>query len=214
MPLVDSSWPFSGLRQDVTYALRMFRRNYAFAALAVISLTLAIGANTAVFSIFDAVLLRPLPFRDARRLIAIWESDPQRLETTGIWNSYRDLVSWKHESKTVEDLAGYSWVEAQPILRGNGTPRRVFAAPVTPNFFSLLGAHAALGRTFVPDDQGGNLLVVLSHAFWETQLGATSTAIGKTLNLDRKTYTIIGVMPADFEFYPKEMSMWTLLGPS
>jgi len=212
MHLADSDHSFSGLRQDVPYALRMFRRNPTFAALAVASLALGIGANTGVFSVFDAVLLRPLPFRDARRLIAIWESDPKRLESTGIWNSYRDLVSWKRESKTIEDLAGYSWVDAQPILRGKGTPRRVFAAPVTPNFFSLLGARAALGRTFVPEDQAGNSLVVLSHAFWETQLGANPTSIGKTLNLDGQPYTIIGVMPPEFEFYPKEMSMWTLLG--
>jgi putative ABC transport system permease protein len=184
-----------------------------FSALVILTLAVGIGANTAVFSIFDAVLLRPLPFRDPGRLINIWESPAKQLDSTGIWNSYRDLLSWTHGSKTVEDLAAYSWVNAQPVLRGRGAPREVFAPQVTPNFFSLLGASAQIGRIFSTQDKMGDHLVVLSHNFWQTEFGQNPAVIGMTLDLDRTPYTVIGVMPARFVFYPKAMAMWRLISP-
>ena len=201
------------LRRDFAYALRMVAHKPRFAGMVILMLALGIGANTAVFSVFDAVLLRPLPFKNPERLIAIWESEPKKLDSTGIWNSWRDLISWRRQSQCLDDLAAYSWVDAQPVLRANGAPRRVFAVQATSNFFSLLGVHATLGRTFGPQDQMGDALVVLSHTFWQTQLGGNPSAVGGTIELDRKPYTIIGVMPSDFQFYPKEIAMWRLMSP-
>ncbi|HXA06332.1 MAG TPA: ABC transporter permease [Bryobacteraceae bacterium] len=199
------------LRRDHAHAFRMLARKPRFVGMVILMLALGIGANTAVFSVFDAVVLRPLPFKDSRRLIGIWESEPKKLDSTGIWNSWRDLVSWRRASRNIEELAAYSWIDADPVLRGNGAPRRVFAVPATANFFSLLGVRAALGRTFEPQDKMGDALVVLSYSFWKTQLGGNPNAVGSTLDLDRKAYTIIGVMPAGFEFYPREIAMWHLM---
>ena len=119
-----NQWParsFDRLRLDLAYAFRTADRKPRFAALVILTLVLGIGANTAVFSIFDVVLLRPLPFQDAGRLIAIWESEPRKLDSTGIWNSYRDLLSWRRGSRTVQEFAAYCWVDANPVLRGRGT---------------------------------------------------------------------------------------------
>lgn len=198
-------------RQDLTQAWRMVAHNPRFAALVILTLALGIGANTAVFSVFDAVLLRPLPFKDAGRLIAIWESDPKKLDSTGIWNSYRDFRSWRERSGTVEEFAAYSWYDAE--VRGHGAPRTVLAPVVTPNFFSLLGVRAADGRTLVPADKLGDPLVVLGHRFSIEHFGTAAGVAGRTIVLDRKPWTVIGVMPADFEFYPKEAGMWRLMTP-
>jgi hypothetical protein len=115
-----------------------------------LTLALGIGANTAVFSIFDAVLLRPLPFRDAGRLIAIWESEPKKLDSTGIWNSYRDFRSWQQESRSLDGLAAYSWMDASPILRGSGPPRTVFAVPVTATTFRCQACTRLLAGPWDP----------------------------------------------------------------
>ncbi|HZT28608.1 MAG TPA: ABC transporter permease [Bryobacteraceae bacterium] len=202
------------LSRDLAYAFRTVARKRGFAAMVVVILALGIGANAAVFSILDAVLIRPLPFRDARRFIAVWESDPKKLESTGIWNSWRDFQSWRRESRTVEGFAAYCWASAHPVMSGRGRTRSVFAVPVTPNFFTLLGSRAALGRTLEPQDKMGAGLAVLSYAFWQTEFGGAPGVLGKSVVLDHRAYTIIGVMPAAFQLYPKQMELWRPMDPA
>src|SRR5262245_39817006 len=153
------------MKQDFAYAFRMIVTRRSFSALVILTLALGIGANTAVFSVFDAVLLRPLPFKEAERLVGIWESDPKKLDSTAVWNSYRDLQSWQR-SHSFEDLAGYSFGRGGRVLRAGVKTKHVLALPVTPNFFSLLGVEPVMGRTFGSADKIGDPLVVVSSGFW------------------------------------------------
>ncbi|RPH63620.1 MAG: hypothetical protein EHM89_03575, partial [Acidobacteria bacterium] len=153
------------LRQDVGYALRMLRRTRGFTVIAVATLALGIGASTAIFTLVDSVLLRPLRFTESRRLTTIWPT-PVRARVSPAY-----LHDWRLESRTFRDIAG--WYDVRVNLTGAGEPLEVLADKVTPNFFDVLGTPAFLGRTFTA---AGDLSkvepeVVLSHGFWQRRFG-------------------------------------------
>jgi len=195
---------------DLGYAARALRNNPGFATVAVLLLALGIGANALVFSLVDRILLRPLPFRDPARLAAIWETthnwDPK------VFSSYRDVEVFDRQSRSFDGIAGWQWVEY--TLTGRGDPRRTLGEAVTPRFFETLGVPAAQGRTFGPADLNRGPAVVLSDAGWKSLFGGGPGAIGQALPLDGRAYTVLGIMPRGFEFYPRQALFWTLLTPA
>jgi putative ABC transport system permease protein len=195
--------------QDIRQALRGFARSPGFTAVALLVLTLGAGANTAIFSIVNAVLLRPLPFQEPGRLVAIREnsrSDPK------IPLSPRDLDAWQRRSRTLEAVVGYrSW---EYSWTGMGDARKITGEIVTLNFFRTLGVAPARGRLFTESDRNGPLVVVISDAFWRAQLGAAEDVLGRTLILDGKPHVVIGVLPPGFQFQPPRATLWTPFTPA
>lgn len=179
----------------------------------VLILALGIGANTAVFSILDAVLLRPLPYKNADRLVAVWQRIPP--EKIGMaFDTYRQFDEWNRSSRSFEKLAAATWARnAGAVLSWKGQKREILAVPVSTNFFSMLGVSAAQGRTFTADDLKDPCTVVLSHQFWQERLGGETGWLGRSLTLDGMSCAIAGVMPKDFSFYPKQTELWTLITP-
>jgi putative ABC transport system permease protein len=203
------------LLKDVRYAVRTLSRQPGFAAVAVVTLALGIGANTAIFSVIDAALLRSLPYREPGRLVHLWESkrsrDFERREA-----SYPDFLDWRAQSTEVfEGLAGYT---GRPVtLADAGEATRAPGAAVTANFFDLLGVKAALGRTFVEGEDGleGKRVAVLSHGLWQRRFGGDPATVGREVALDGQAYTVVGVLPANFNFaLLGGTDVWTPLAPS
>jgi predicted permease len=200
------------LAQDVRFGLRMLRKNPGFTLVVVLTLALGMGVNTAIFSTVDAVLLRPLPYKGADRLVAVWATEIGQPDAK-IFASYRDFEEFKTSSNSFEGLAALTWARAGEILSWHGTPHDVLAIPASAEFFSLLGISAAQGRTFAPEDLQNGCSVVLAHSFWQSELGAPPDISGKTLTLNGRSCLVAGVMPAGFDFYPKQTSLWTLITP-
>ncbi len=199
------------LIQDLRYGLRQLRRNPGFTAVAVITLALGIGANTAIFSVVDAVLLRPLPYKNANRLVIITQRPPK--ERLGeVLDTYREFEEWKAYSRKIERLAAVTWF-ANQVWSWRGAKRAIGAVRVSPQFFSLLGVHAAQGRTFDAEDLKNPCTVVLAHRFWQEQLSETPGWVGKSLILNNTACTVVGIMPRSFSFYPKQAQLWTLITP-
>jgi predicted permease len=207
LPLLET------LVQDIRYAVRILRKSPGFAAVAVLTLALGIGANTAIFSIVDAVLLRPLPYRDANRLVVVWQSDAQHRSTGAWFDKYREFQEWQQYSHSFTKLAAATWAtRGETILEWSGNPERVVSIPVTVDFFSMLGVHPAQGRTFDSADLQNPCTVVLSDGFWHGVLGGKNI-VGNTLALNGQACAVIGVMPKDFSFYPKQTQLWSLITP-
>jgi putative ABC transport system permease protein len=202
------------LRRDVRYAARTLARAPGFTAVAVITLALGIGANTAVFSITHAVLLRPLPYREPDRLVAVWDRIVREQGMSKLFVQYRDLERWQELSRSFEQLAAVTWATAGRILTGHGAPRNVLAIPATRDLFSLLGVPPRLGRTFEPEDQTRGCTLVLSHRFWRDVLGGPTNLSTLALSLDDEACTVAGVMPAGFVFFPEPTAMWRLITPN
>jgi predicted permease len=200
------------LWQDLRFGARMLRKSPGFTAVAVITLALGIGASTAVFSIVDAVLLRALPYKGAERLVVVWCTEIGQ-PGTKIFAPYRDFEEFKARNHSFEELAALTWARAGEILTWRGSPHEVLAIPASADFFSLLGIPAAEGRTFGPQDIQNGCTVVLAHSFWQTELAAATGIVGSTLTLSGKSCAVVGVMPRNFEFYPKQTSLWTLITP-
>jgi putative ABC transport system permease protein len=185
------------LLQDLRFGLRLLLRQPAFTLLVVLTLALGIGANTAIFSVVNGVLLRPLPFPSPDRLVMVWGYHPGIGQETASLPDYRD---WREGASAFEHLeAGTSTFFN---LTGQGEPERITGARTTAGFFEALRVPAALGRTFETgeDRQGNNRVVVLSHGFWKRHLGASPEVLGRTLTLDGLPHTIIGVAPEHFRF--------------
>ena len=198
--------------RDLRYALRSLRKSPGFTLVAVLTLALGIGANTAVFSIVDAALLRPLPYRNAHRLVMIAQRLPKELVPA--FDTYREFEEWNRHSSSFETMAAATWArDAGAILSWHGTKQEILAVPATVNFFSMLDVRAAQGRTFEAADLNSACTVVLAHSFWQKRLGSAPDWIGKSLTLDDRACTIVGVMPKDFSFYPKQTEVWTLITP-
>ena len=186
------------LLQDVRYALRQLRRSPGFAAVAVLTLALGIGGNAAMFSVVNAVLLRPLPFHDPSRLVLVHEGIPT-LGFSKIGFSAPDLMIYEQGQKSFEGMAPYQNKNFE--LSGIGEPERIIGARVSANLFSLLGIQPSLGRSFrFEEDRPGIAVVVLSYGLWQSKYGGSRDVIGRTVTLDRVPYTVIGVMPRDFHF--------------
>ncbi|MBO0722635.1 MAG: ABC transporter permease, partial [Blastocatellia bacterium] len=203
------------LIQDVRVALRMLAKRPGIATIVILTLALGIGANTAMFSIIDAVILRPLPYKDADRLVVIWESLIGQEQRSKVFAAYGDLKEWRDSSKSFEQLEGCTWaIQAHRTLHWQGRPYRILSIPVTAGLFSLLGAKAAVGRTFETSDLRNGCTVILSNGFWKNRLGGATDVAGATLMLDNQACTVIGIMPDTFDFYPKPAELWTLISPN
>jgi putative ABC transport system permease protein len=201
----------------MTYAWRLFRRAPGFTAIIVATLALGMGANTAVFTILDAVLLRPLPYHDPGRLVAIWDREVHAKGVSKLFDLYSDYENWKRNSRNFEDFAAASWGPgASPgrVLKAGSVTRSVFSLPVTPDFFRFLGAVPALGRTFDERDARG-CPVVLEYSFWKQVFAGRRNAIGETVRLNDRDCTIVGVMPEGFAFLPPQapVAMWVIMTP-
>ncbi len=199
--------------QDIRYGLRMLAKSPGFAAVAILTLALGIGANTAIFSIVNAVLLQPLPYKDSDRLVAVWQSNIHDLGYSKVFPPYRDFQEWKQSSQSFEDLEACNWAKARHTLTWQGKGQVAVTVATSAGFFSMLGASAEQGRTFEPRDLQNGCSVVVSHRFWQNRLGASKEAVGSALTLDEKSCTIVGVMPRGFDFYPRQTDLWTLITP-
>jgi putative ABC transport system permease protein len=197
------------LLQDLRYGIRGLLKRPGFTAVVVITLALGIGANTTIFSVVNAVLLRPLPFKDSDRLIRVWESNPGRNwpEFSASAPNYRD---WVQQQTAFEHLAAMEYSTFN--ISGNGQPERIPAGAVTANLFPMLGVTAALGRTFLPEEEqtGHNQVVVLSHGLWQRRFGSDRNLPGQSVRLNGEPFTVVGILPADFEFVG-ERQIWTPL---
>ena len=187
----------STLFQDLRYGCRTLARNPAFTVVAVLTLALGIGANTAIFSVVNTVLLRSLPYKDAGRLVWITDFIP-RQNNTLVFDS--DYFAWAKQNQVFEGMAAYG--SAELTLTGSGESERLEGASVTAGFFPVLGAAPMLGRLFLAEEDrpGGPQVCVLSHQLWQSRFGANASIVGKAITLDGKAYTVLGVMPATFEF--------------
>jgi putative ABC transport system permease protein len=191
------------LLQDLRYALRMLAKQPAFTFIVIITFALGIGANTAIFSVLNAVLLRPLPFHEPQNLVALGEYDTREKADPGTEInsiSYLDYVDWRDRNEVFERVAVYTNQSVSTFTDGNQATH-VQGEAVSADLFPLLGVQPALGRTFLPnEDEPGNHVVILSHQLWQRRFGADRGIIGKTVTLDGKQFQVIGVMPPRFTF--------------
>ena len=196
-----------GVTNDLRHASRTLRRSPSFTAIAILTLALGVGANTAMFSVVNAVILRPLPYQDPDRLAMLWTNDPKRdIREEG--TSYPTFLDWRSQSRVFADMAICS--RGNPVtLTGGNEPERVMGEAVSANLFPLLGVTPILGRTFSDDEeQQRERVVVVSHALWQRRFGASRDAIGKSVEVDGQTFQVIGVMPAAFYFPTKDVQLW------
>ena len=199
--------------QDVRYAFRRLFRAPVFALTTILTLALGIGANTAVFSIVDAVLLRPLPYKNPNRLVVVWQTDAAHRGTGAWFNSYREFSVWQRESQSFEKLAAMSWATTGRTMVWAGQPVNMLALPASVDFFSVLGVSAAIGRAFSSTDLNNPCTLVLAYPFWKQKLGAPNDIVGKTVMVDKSPCVVAGVMPQGFQFYPTQASGWSLITP-
>jgi putative ABC transport system permease protein len=184
------------LLQDIRYALRGLRRRPGYAAAAVLTLLLAIGATTALFSVLDAVLLRPLPYQRADRLVQLWEHRLANAQQENVL-SPANFLDWRDRARSFDDLALYTW--SSLTLTGDA-PEMVYGRQVSTNFFRLLGAGPVLGRLFGPEDTlpGASRALVISHAMWMSRFGGDRRIVGKPVPLREGSAQVVGVMPREF----------------
>ena len=189
--------------QNLRYALRIFAKQPLFTAIVIFTFALGIGANTAVFSVVDAVLLRPLPFHEPQNLVALGEFDPREKADPGTEIqsiSYLDYVDFRDQSQVFDRVAVYT-NQAVSTLTDGSEATHIQGESVSANLFQLLGVQPMLGRTFLPnEDEPGNRVVILSHGLWQRQFGGDRGVIGKNVTLDGKQFQVIGVMPPRFSY--------------
>ncbi|HEX2268654.1 MAG TPA: ABC transporter permease [Pyrinomonadaceae bacterium] len=192
------------LFRDLRYGLRSLLRQPAFTVVAVITLALGIGANTAIFSLVNAVLLRALPFENPEQLVSVGKAAGQG-GLPGLAGF--QYLAWKEKSNSFEDLAAYT--DNNFNLVGNGEPERISCAQVTASLFPTLGVQPLVGRTFLPEEDrsGQNQVAVVSEGFWQRRYGRDASLVGRTIQLDDKNYTVVGVMPSSFRF-PGDFEIW------
>src|SRR5499426_591668 len=208
-------WSFRSLEtllRDLRYGARMLLKNPGFTLIAVITLALGIGSNTAIFSVTSAILLRPFDFHDLDRLVWVYETAPQQGNyLSGM--SPADFADLRRQQKAFAGLAAFRLSNSN--LTSGGEPERVRNSEVTAEFFRLLGFEATLGRAFLPEEEqaGRGQVAVLGYGLWQRRFGADPKIVGATFSLDEKAYTVIGVMPEKFDF-PKPGELWTPLALS
>lgn len=197
---------FVHLRSDLRQAVRQMKRRPGFCSVVILTLALGIGANSAIFSIVNAVLLRPLPYKDPGRLAMLFSGDPARELHEGRV-SLLNFADWRSQNRSFEDMTAYI---GQTFLLGTaGPPERMRSARVEANFWPLLGVEPLLGRVFTPDEENrGERLVVLSYQLWQQQFGGTKEALGARFLMDDRSYLVIGVMPPDFHFPFPDTKVW------
>jgi putative ABC transport system permease protein len=193
------------LLQDIRYGVRMLVHKPGVTVLAVIALALGIGASSAIFSVVNTVLLRPLPYANGNRLVMIWEQNRPRSRDRNVI-SPANFLDWREQNQVFQDMSAFY---GSPYnLTGLGDPEEVTGMAASPNLFAVLGSHPQLGRTFTPEDgvAGKDNVAVLGYAFWQKHFGGDQNVVGRTFALDAETITVIGVMPEGFDFFVKENS--------
>ncbi|HKQ72232.1 MAG TPA: ABC transporter permease [Blastocatellia bacterium] len=209
------------LWKDLRYSLRMLRNRPMFTAITALSLALGIGANSAIFSVINAVMLRPLPYREPERLVMLWEHNLKTGRDRGRV-APDNFVEWRKNNRIFEEIAAVFALE-QKTLTGAEEPEQVQLHQVSANFFPLLGVQAALGRVFsqqedLPHVVGkqetphGDRVIILSHGLWQRRFGGDSGVVGKTVELDGESHTVIGVLAPGFRFIDQPADVWTPLG--
>ncbi|HKG95310.1 MAG TPA: ABC transporter permease [Gemmatimonadaceae bacterium] len=203
--------PLEDLARDLHFALRVLRRNPGFTAATVLTLALGIGAATAIYSVVYGVLLRPLPYADAGRLVVLWERDVAHGAERNVV-SVANFEAWRERSRSFEGMAGL--VPKPAVIAGTARAERVMGAEVSPGYFQLLGVAPALGREFGESDAqgGGAAVIVLSDGYWKRHFGGDPAALGRALTIDGRPHTVVGVMPPDFDpprfAWLDEQQMW------
>ncbi len=195
--IMDTLW------QDLRYGVRMLIKSPGFTAVAVLTLALGIGANTAIFSITNAVLLRALPYRDAERLVIVWEKNQGTEQNTV---SPANFFDWQEQNSVFEGMAAF--YDYRNSLSGDGEPEEVSGQITTDNLFSVLGVNAMLGRTFTPEDgkPGQNNVVIISYGLWQRRFGGDPNMIGRKVILNAVEHTVIGVLPPDVKWHIRKNS--------
>jgi len=201
------------LFRDLRFAARMLLRQPGFALVAVVTVALGIGANTAIFSVVNGVLLRPLPYLEPERLVALWETkttagqEPNSRNEVALGN----FLDWREQQSVCSEIAALTYASLN--LTGLAEPERIQGASVTTNFFQLLGVQPIAGRLFLPEEEnaGSPRAVIISHGLWQRRFGADTNLVGKTLTLNGNEHTVVGIMPPAFELqFPssREIDMW------
>jgi putative ABC transport system permease protein len=196
------------LLQDIRYSIRVLLKSPGFTVVALLTLTLGIGANSAIFSVVNAVLLRPLPYEESERLVFITERSPV-LE--GMSVAYPNYLDWREQNGVFDNIGVYRRVGVN--LTGNGEAERLSGGEVSAEVFNALRAKPVLGRTFLEEEDrpGANPVVVLGYGLWQRRFGRSENVIGETLTLNAKAHTVIGIMPPDFRF-PSGVDLWIPVG--
>jgi len=209
--------------QDLRYGMRMLIKSPGFMSVAVVTLALGIGANTTVFSIVNALLLRPLPYRDPNRIVTVWEENlslaRDTTEKVG-WFPYRSgrfhvsgpaFLDWKTQIRAFEQVAAWDSLGRRFVLTGSGDPQEIRGVPVSAGLFPLLGVQAAFGRTFTEEEDrpGAGRVVLLGYSLWQQRYGADEGILGKEIALSGKSFTVVGVMPSGFRL--PEADLWVPL---
>jgi putative ABC transport system permease protein len=197
---------------DILYALRSLRKKPLFFSVAVLTLALGIGANTAIFTVVNSVLLRPLPYPDAERLMMVWTYNPRQGFDKDV-ATYPNFEDWRNASQSFERISGYTGPSF--TLTGLGDPTQIRGAAVTWEFFETMAAPPMLGRVFAAADAapGAGQTAVISHAFWQTRMGSDRGVVGRAIMLNGASYEVIGVMPQTFA-HPQDAEVWTPMTPT
>ena len=203
---IETAW------RDIRIGVRTLVHSPIFTVVTVLSLALGIGANTAIFSVVNGLLLRPLPYPEPEQIVHVWHTPPQQafpgLDRFSV--SPANYLDWKAQSTAFEQIAVYGY--AGLSLSTSNDPLSLIGATVSSDFFSVLRTNAMQGRTFTPDEEqpGRDQVVVISHGLWQRAFGANPNIVGQSLTLNSRSYTVVGIMPAGFEF-PREVDLWVPL---
>jgi putative ABC transport system permease protein len=202
--------PDSFLR-DIRYGIRNLARTPGFTAVAVLTLALGIGANTAIFSVVENVLLRPLPYPHPENLVEIWNTYPPQVPRAGL--SPGDYADWHQQATSFSEMGAYAEISKGLNLTGDGEPQRVLVGYASSDLFPMLGARAVAGRSFVrEEDRAGSApIVILGHRLWQSRFGGDPAIVGRTITLDNKRYTVVGILPAGFQLL-RWADLWMPLG--
>ena len=199
------------LLQDIRYGIRTLGKNPGFTAVAVLTLALGIGANTAIFSVVENVLLRPLPYPQPGNLVQIWNTYPPQAPRAGL--SPGDYADWRQQNASFSEMGCYAHISQGFNLTGEGEPQRVLGSYASAGLFPLLGIRLAAGRYFIAEEDraGSSPVVILSHHLWQSRFGGDAAVIGRTIKLDNQRYTVVGVLPADFRLL-RWPDLWMPIG--
>ena len=197
--------------QDIRFGLRMLRKSPGFTVVAVLTLGLGIGANTAMFSVVEGVLLAPLHYFQPDRLVMVWENNPR---FPRVWVSYPNFRDWQRSARSLQQIA--AGMDVGVDLTAPGAPEHLNGKEISSGFFSTLGTALTLGREFLPEEdrQGGTPVAVISDRLWRNRFGASPEVLGKIVTLDGADYTIVGVLPAGFSVGHQYADVYTPLGRS
>jgi len=191
---------------DLRYGWRMLRRNPGFAIVAVLTLAIGIGANAAIFSVINSILIRPLPFHDSSRIIMVWDTDPNRHIPNGTV-SPAEFLDWRDMDKSFKELDGFR--TSYLTVTGNGDPEQAWGVQVSTDFFQMLGLKPILGRDFLSDEgtPGHEQVVLITYSLWQRRYGGDPAILGKPILIDSKPYTLVGILPKDFSMFGTSTSL-------